>query len=871
MEEYLRIRDRRPPYPPLDGAPLLLRKILRTSLYHEGETSTLTTGAASGQNGHNAVRAAGTNDTDFLFEEEEDDDSSSTEGEQEGDQEMLSDSTVSLNVTNICEAVKQTMNGVWEYPESWDAFALLAERFHRIGEYESKHDNRIARKISILLLSRLESNFNEQMDASCSVSYRRWALVNFAGQLYVRSVFTTEDMSTLLDMLLESSERDRGYPNDYLDYVVQLLASILPPYTKNNPQGTETVLRRVKERSDEISSETYCQHSEMLKEVDVANLLLRQSCESAVPYGNNPKDVLKTYLCWLQTHSEVKKLEDVALYWMNVESHGCVRSRSRHIEAIPWKHIQRSVVCRLEWPSLLYVGEHPFELALLQQRLPNYCGGLGVRDAQIDRIGTSSDRHIVDFSYLSRISSLSLLCESRVGNRRRFHNLDNAFYHLNNLKRLDLLCSSHDGANNISGYLFRYLPQLRELQLSPERSDFTATSFRFLTNLTSLDLNARFREDLCNKEGFAYLSHIKDLKLRRVPQGRALAELLSQLPNLTSIDLRDDEVHPLQPVSFARMSGNLRRLRIHLQDVEDEWFENLSNVTYLDIRKSSARLTSEAFRHLPSLSCLHMEGCSRTAIGDRAFEHLPQLKELNIGRCNQPTITDEAFAHLPSMTKVRMDGCKQTTITDNAFVHLKRIVELNVSDCGNITNGAFQHCTNLKELDITACHQKHITDEAFKCLRAVKRMRMGGCHSTSITDQAFRHLSNMTNLYMSECNQTTITDEAFRHLGGVQCLVMNSCYQTTITDEAFRHLSSVTELHMQWCRQLTITDAAFKHLSNVEILDVERCDQTTITGEAFQHLPRVQMLNLRMCRIMTSLRGSNSCMALHLPDVDIYY
>ena len=307
----------------------------------------------------------------------------------------------------------------------------------------------------------------------------------------------------------------------------------------------------------------------------------------------------------------------------------------------------------------------------------------------------------------------------------------NCFWELVNLQRLFL-------ANNllkviISKFLFTYLVNLNELDLSGNQLSVTTNTFDKCRNLKLLKLAIRDRFDSVS---------IKHLTM-------------------------------LKEFEFIHKHSNFFL-------TSSDWF-NLKSLTSLVVLKlifqrlSSIRLCD--FSHFTVMEYLHIE-CLEPSAKSRDFNlakilpGLVRLKSLTFKKLNSFTVSQFGYGS-KNLTYVNLCGVKNTILIHVVLCFsFIEYLDLSFSNIETIVEFTFRNLVNLEHLEFACSKLKSIDSVSFKYNYKLQILNCNHCRIETIESYSFANLYNLQLLDLSNNCLNTISDNIFYGLNLETCIII---------------------------------------------------------------------------------------------------
>ena len=365
---------------------------------------------------------------------------------------------------------------------------------------------------------------------------------------------------------------------------------------------------------------------------------------------------------------------------------------------------------------------------------------------------------------------------------------------------------------SIDARAFEGLGLLRNLTLHENLSPFESGIFRFLLNLTFLEMR------------MAQIS---------IPQGEICR--LKELQQLTLGGFR------FNSVEFERCFEDLRKLRVlTLSDMEQH---NISDATFRPFRFSLTKLyvnkcglrnlDGDTFKDFSKLTMLSLKDNSITHLPDTIFTSLTRLTYLDISSNNMSVISDTLLRPLRNLEYLFFGGRRKNNLVfGEEFLNMTRLRKIAFYDgpIQSLDNDTFRHLCHCPITDISLfyCDIWRISKDAFQTLRNIESLSfyMNGFITGPVLHDAFYGLngSPLRRLYLSFINLSVYTTDIFEGLNvtNITNLVMNASQITVIKKGLFRNLGTVSKLDLSLNNINRLEDDSFKELVKLSTLIIDK-------------------------------------------------
>ena len=279
-----------------------------------------------------------------------------------------------------------------------------------------------------------------------------------------------------------------------------------------------------------------------------------------------------------------------------------------------------------------------------------------------------------------------------------------------------------------------------------------------------------------------------------------LSELIGQLTNLTSLNLKNNQLTALP-----------------------EAIGQLTNLTSLDLSANQLTLLPEAIGQLTNLTYLALSSNQLTALPE-SIGQLINLSSLNL-RFNQLTVIPEAIGQLTNLNFLDIDS-NQLTVIPEAIGQLTNLTSLNLRTNELTAIPEIGQLTNLTFLDINS-NQLTVIPETIGQLINLTSLDINS-NQLTVIPETIGQLINLTSLNFGS-NQLTVIPETIGQLINLTFLDINS-NQLTVIPETIGQLINLTFLNLGF-NQLTALPEAIGQLINLESLGLNGNTLTQLPPE----------------------------------------
>ncbi|KAM4837272.1 toll-like receptor 3 isoform 1-T1 [Thomomys bottae] len=394
---------------------------------------------------------------------------------------------------------------------------------------------------------------------------------------------------------------------------------------------------------------------------------------------------------------------------------------------------------------------------------------------------------------------------------------NNPFKNQKNLIKLDL---SHTGLSSTKLGTQPQLESLQELLLAKNKiHTLTNEELDFLSNssLQKLDLSSNQIKEF-SPGCFHAIGKLFSLFLNNVQLGPNLTEKLC-------LELSDTSIQNLF-LSNTQLSRTNNMTFFGL---------NQTNLTVLDLSHNGLNVIADnTFIWLPHLKYLFLDYNNIQHVSSSSFHGLSDLRYLNLkrsfARLTHPRIDDFSFQQLKCLDSLNMDDNNIPDTKRHMFTGLKNLKNLSLSNAfaglQTLTNETFLSLTDspLLILNLTKNQISKIEPGAFTWLSHLKILDLGlNQIEQELTGQEWRGLGNIFGIYLSYNKYLQLTSNSFRLVPSLEHLMLRRVALKNVNSSPspFCHLHNLTILDLSNNNLANINEEMLEGLGKLEILDLQ--------------------------------------------------
>ena len=285
----------------------------------------------------------------------------------------------------------------------------------------------------------------------------------------------------------------------------------------------------------------------------------------------------------------------------------------------------------------------------------------------------------------------------------------------------------------------------------------------------------------------------------------------------------------------------------HLFELQPEYFQNLPNLEYLNLKFNRLGLLGireDLFKYVPNLTTLylsvnwirslparllhgmvHLEDLrfdrnNLTTLDTKFFQGLIRLKRLNLNDNDFPTLPVGLFDGLESLDFFMIKRNKLTSLKGDVFrglTNLKTLIFYNNS-LTTLPADLFQGLENLKKVVLRLNDIKYLPPGIFHGLPSLDDIPLDGNKLNKIPNGVFENLPTLRLLSFSGNNLVTLNCDNLKNLPKLQTLNLANNRLETISKSCFDNLPSIQKLLLNGNELSSLDSAVFDSLANAKTI-----------------------------------------------------
>ena len=402
-----------------------------------------------------------------------------------------------------------------------------------------------------------------------------------------------------------------------------------------------------------------------------------------------------------------------------------------------------------------------------------------------------------------------------------------AFQDLTSLKGLDF---DEGRIKTLEDGVFRGLTSLTSLSMSGNRlttinpgafNDLTAldTLRLFTNNITSLDANT-----------FSGLTTLEDLDLSNNPIA----------------DLHEDAFDPLTALTRLRLA-NLSASLMNA-DWDEDLFESLTNLTYLNIRRNSfTTLDEDLFDDLTNLETLDISESAITALPEDIFDGLTSLTRLNLNHNALTTLPADIFDDLSSLQRLQLNSNSLTSLPADVFdgpdASLQRLY-LHSNSITSLDANLFAGLTGLSQLGLSSNELTTVPNGLFGDTTALERLYLNNNMISTLPTDIFDGLTGLKWLLLNNNSLSSLNVDLFDEPTALERLYLHRNTLSSLDETVFDSLTALSGLYLHYNSLTSLAADTFDGLTNLNTLYLNDNNLSTLDADLFDGLGNLKTLYL---------------------------
>ncbi|XP_054266773.1 protein toll-like [Macrosteles quadrilineatus] len=284
-----------------------------------------------------------------------------------------------------------------------------------------------------------------------------------------------------------------------------------------------------------------------------------------------------------------------------------------------------------------------------------------------------------------------------------------------------------------------------------------------------------------------------------------------------------------------------------LTSLPGDIFEDMGNLTFLDMKFNYVDLPKEIFYFTPKLEVLELGGNNLTYLPPGIFKNLDRLRLLNLWLNRLNNLTRPVFSGVPNLETLDLNSNQMETIRPDLFSDLLKLTHLNLYGNAFISlpQGLLSRNTELKEFQMHENKRPiHLPPGFLANLTKIKTVRLSGSKITSLPEDMFSGSINVVDLHLNRNLLTTLPDKIFLDLENLEYLDLSQNKITSLPGGLFSRTGRLKTLKLYYNQIADLPSNLFLQLKNLEFLDLRFNKLRDIRGDQFKTLDKLRSLNI---------------------------
>ncbi|XP_067940224.1 uncharacterized protein [Watersipora subatra] len=359
-----------------------------------------------------------------------------------------------------------------------------------------------------------------------------------------------------------------------------------------------------------------------------------------------------------------------------------------------------------------------------------------------------------------------------------------------------------------------------------------------------------------NKERFALLNKLKELKVKDTKLDSCDVEALERLTFLKKLELHKCELQRTSKIDSAggvvfESLSSLEKLKMHYCNLSKSSLRiaSLPNLKRLNLSCSKMDSTSPVIESLESLQKLDMCYCNLSKSLLR-ITSLPSLKELNLSDSKMDFASPVVIEYLDSLEKLDMRYCNlsQSSLRVASLPSLKEL-NLSYSKMDSASPVVIEHMDSLEKLNMMSCKFDK-SQLIISSLPSLKELNLSDSKMDSASPVVIENLDSLEKLDMRNCNFSK-SPLRLSSLPSLKELNLSYSKIDTASPVVIENLDSLEKLNMRLC-QFSELPIRFASMTTLKQLDIggRQLDSVFLVGiDALVSLEKLGLYNCDLTKL----------------------
>lgn len=249
----------------------------------------------------------------------------------------------------------------------------------------------------------------------------------------------------------------------------------------------------------------------------------------------------------------------------------------------------------------------------------------------------------------------------------------------------------------------------------------------------------------------------------------------------SDIQMRREQLSSLNSLRSLRFNGPISEL-------PEDTFNDVSNITALELRSTNVHLPLNIFQNLRELEHLELSSNNLSHLASGIFRNQHKLKRLNLWSNNLRNLTKDSFVGASSVTELDLSANNIEVLQSSVFDHFPQMENINLNgnrftelpvglfnvnkklrkfrlvnnriDLKALPSGLLAHQPELEEVMIR-CNLQIVPEDLFNGSSKIQNISLQSNRLATLPAQIFSGLTNLMNLDLSDNQLTELPDNLF--------------------------------------------------------------------------------------------------------------
>lgn len=303
--------------------------------------------------------------------------------------------------------------------------------------------------------------------------------------------------------------------------------------------------------------------------------------------------------------------------------------------------------------------------------------------------------------------------------------------------------------------------------------------------------------------------------------------------------------------SHLKGLGGVTRLTLSsngLTDLPDDLFEDMTNLTWLELRSNNIRAIRGAFAPLVNLEFLQLASNELPSLPNGVFSHLRRLRRLHLWQNRFTELHGEAFKGLDKLTELDLGSNAFTTFPEDVFSSLNNLEKINLynNNFSFLPENLFAHNKNLTDIMLYYNRQqlKTLPDHFLSDLPKLREVYLYSCELEVVPETIFKNSPEIRNISLNNNHISIIPPNLFADQKKLLTLDLNSNRIKSIPNEAFRSLINLEQLNLDTNAIEEISRDLFSQMGKLRTLTIQNNKLHHINDLAFSRMWKLNNVNM---------------------------